>query len=116
MKKAVIVLVLTVMLMAVAIIVLFCATASDNTTNATESTACERMHENPAITVDDIVSKSGTDDFIIKDINSWAILDPLMYMHREVVEINICDDTADTLCLFIELAQDEVPYVRKSAE
>jgi hypothetical protein len=66
------------------------------------------------ITVDDVVSKAGCDYFIVKDVNTWAVLEEDVYMDREVVEINICDDTENTLCIFIELAKDETPRVRNN--
>jgi hypothetical protein len=66
------------------------------------------------ITVDDVVSKAGCDYFIVKDVNTWAVLEEDVYMDREVVEINICDDTENTLCIFIELAEDETPRVRNN--
>jgi hypothetical protein len=66
------------------------------------------------ITVDDVVSKAGCDYFIVKDVNTWTVLEEDVYMDREVVEINICDDTENTLCIFIELAKDETPRVRNN--
>ena len=66
------------------------------------------------ITVDDVVSKAGCDYFIVKDVNTWAVLEEDVYMDREVVEINICDDVENTLCIFIELAEDETPRVRNN--
>lgn len=65
------------------------------------------------ITVNNVVELIGTDYFIVKDINSWSVLESNMYMDRKVVEINICDDTEDTLCLFIELDKNEKSYIRK---
>lgn len=65
------------------------------------------------ITVDKVVEIMGTDYFIVKDINSWAVLNEDVYMDREVVEINICDDTENTLCLFIELDKNEKQHIRK---
>ena len=68
------------------------------------------------MTVDDVVSKAGCDYFIVKEIDTWAVLEDDVYMDRPVTEINICDDMEDTLCIFIDLADDEEPHVRKVAE
>ena len=64
------------------------------------------------MTVDDIVSKAGTDYFIVKEIDSWAVLEEDVYMDRPVTEINICDDMDSTLCIFIDLADDEEPHIK----
>lgn len=68
------------------------------------------------MTVDDVVSVASTNYFIVKDIDTWAILESDVYMEREVVEIAICDDMEDTLCLFIKLNENEEPHIRKIAE
>lgn len=68
------------------------------------------------MTVDDVVSVASTNYFIVKDIDTWAILESDVYMEREVVEIAICDDMEDTLCLFIKLDENEEPHIRKIAE
>lgn len=113
MKKAVIVLSIITLVMTVAITVAFGVHAS----RPEEPTVvCECVHEEQVMTVDDVVSKAGCDYFIVKDINSWAVLEPDVYMDREVVEINICDDTPNTLCLFIELGENEEPHIRKTNE
>lgn len=80
------------------------------------------VEENPTaqikagMTVDDVVSIASTDYFIVKDIDTWAILESDIYMEREVVEIAICDDIEDTLCLFIKLNENEEPHIRKVVE
>ena len=68
------------------------------------------------MTVDDVISVASTEYFIVKDIDTWAILESDVYMEREVVEIAICDDMEDTLCLFIKLDENEEPHIRKIAE
>jgi hypothetical protein len=65
------------------------------------------------MTVDDVVSKAGTDYFIVKEIDTWAVLEEDVYMDRPVTEINICDDTENTLCIFIDLADDEEPHIKQ---
>ena len=68
------------------------------------------------MTVDDVISVASTEYFILKDIDTLAILESDVYMEREVVEIAICDDMEDTLCLFIKLDENEEPHIRKTAE
>lgn len=65
------------------------------------------------MTVDDVVSVAGCDYFIVKEIDTWAVLEEDVYMDRPVTEINICDDTEDTLCIFIDLADDEEPHIKQ---
>lgn len=65
------------------------------------------------MTVDDVVSKAGCDYFIVKEIDTWAVLEEDVYMDRPVMEINICDDTENTLCIFIDLADDEEPHIKQ---
>ena len=65
------------------------------------------------MTVNDVVEKAGCDYFIVKNIDTLGILEADIYMDREVVEINICDDTPDTLCLFIKLEPNEKEVIRK---
>ncbi len=66
------------------------------------------------ITVDDVVNLAGCDYFIVKNIDTWAVLEEDVYMDREVVEINICDDVENTLCLFIKLDPNEKERIRKN--
>jgi hypothetical protein len=68
------------------------------------------------ITVNDVVEKMGCDYFIVKNVDTWAVLEEDVYMDREVVEINICDDTENTLCLFIKLDPNEKEIIRKVTE
>lgn len=65
------------------------------------------------MTVHDAVSMPGTYYYIVKDANSLAILEPDVYMDRPVTEIGICDDTPNTLCLFIELDENEEPHIKQ---
>lgn len=78
-------------------------------------TGCAPVRETEVVremTVDDVVSKAGTDYFIVKEIDSWAVLEEDVYMDRPVTEINICDDMDSTLCIFIDLADDEEPHIK----
>ena len=82
------------------------------------TTACAPATETNSVetremTVDDVVSKAGTDHFIVKEIDTWALLEEDVYMDRPVTEINICDDTENTLCIFIDLADDEEPRIKQ---
>lgn len=61
------------------------------------------------ISVQDVVDIIETSeyDYIVKDTNTWALLKADEYMDREIEEIAICDDTENTLCLFIQLGHNE---------
>lgn len=83
------------------------ANAPATETNTVETEIVREM------TVDDVVSKAGCDYFIVKEIDTWAVLEEDVYMDRPVTEINICDDTEDTLCIFIDLADDEEPRIKQ---
>lgn len=84
-----------------------CASTPEPVTETSEPVVEREM------TVDDVVSVAGTDYFIVKEIDTWAVLEEDVYMDRPVTEINICDDTEDTLCLFIDLADDEEPRIKQ---
>ena len=58
------------------------------------------------ITVEEVLEKSEC-GYIIKDIETWSILEPSAYLDEEVVEIAVCCDTEDTLCIFISLPTDQ---------
>lgn len=79
--------------------------------NKTEET--EPIPVKSEMTVDDVVSKAGCDYFIVKEIDTWAVLEEDVYMDRPVTEINICDDTEDTLCIFIDLEDNEKPRIKQ---
>ena len=79
---------------------------------ATETNTVE-METEREMTVDDVVSKAGTDYFIVKEIDTWAVLEEDVYMDRPVTEINICDDVEDTLCIFIDLDENEEPHIKQ---
>lgn len=85
-----------------------CAPATETNTVETEIVEVERE-----MTVNDVVSKAGCDYFIVKEIDTWALLEEDVYMDRPVTEINICDDTENTLCIFIDLADDEEPRIKQ---
>ena len=58
------------------------------------------------ITVEEVLEKSEC-GYIIKDVETWSILEPSAYLDEEVVEIAVCCDTEDTLCIFISLPTDQ---------
>lgn len=89
------------------------ATMLLGTTACAPATETEIVTVEREMTVDDVVSKAGTDYFIVKEIDTWAVLEEDVYMDRPVTEINICDDTEDTLCIFIDLADDEEPRIKQ---
>lgn len=68
------------------------------------------LHTTSNKTVDDVISRTSVPYFIVKEVDTLAVLNEDVYMDREVVEINICDDT---LCLFIDLAESETQRVRE---
>ena len=103
MRKMVIVIILAVFL-AIGGATLFGTMGDD--TPPTEPT-------NTVMTVNDVLEKAGCDYFILKNIDTLGILESDIYMDREVVEINICDDTPNTLCLFIKLEPNEKEVIRK---
>lgn len=85
-----------------------CAPATETNTVETQTVIVERE-----MTVDDVVSVAGCDYFIVKEIDTWAVLEEDVYMDRPVTEINICDDVEDTLCLFIDLDENEEPHIKQ---
>ena len=58
------------------------------------------------ITVEEILNKSEC-GYIVKDVETWSILEPSAYLDEEVVEIAVCCDTEDTLCIFISIPKEE---------
>lgn len=70
-------------------------------------------NEEITMTVDEFVSLSGDFYFIVKAEGDWGVLESDVYMDREVVEIAVCDDTENTICLFIQLEENEEPHYRK---
>lgn len=80
-------------------------------------TPAEKVEPTPnekiTMTVDEFVSLPGDFYYIVKDTGSWGVLESDVYMDREVVEIAVCDDTENTICLFIQLEENEEPHYRK---
>lgn len=91
------------------ILALVCVVVALHTTSNKEVTTAPQH----SMTVDDVVSRTSVPYFIVKEVDTLAVLNEDVYMDREVVEINICDDTEDTLCLFIDLAESETQRVRE---
>ena len=65
------------------------------------------------MTVDEFVSLPGDFYYIVKAEGDFGVLESDVYMDREVVEVAICDDTENTICLFIQLEENEEPHYRK---
>ena len=61
--------------------------------------------ENQIITLEEVLDHSEC-GYIVKDVETWSILEPSEYLDEEVVEIAVCCDTEDTLCIFISLPED----------
>ena len=74
------------------------------------------METEIGMTVDEFVSLPGDFYFIVKDIDTWGVLEADVYMEREIVEVAVCDDTENTICLFIKLDENEEPHYRKVTE
>ena len=66
-----------------------------------------------AMTVDEFVSLPGDYYFIVKAKGDFGVLESDIYMDREIVEVAVCDDTPNTICLFIQLENEEQPHYRK---
>ena len=69
--------------------------------------------EEITMTVDEFVSLSGDFYYIVKAEGDWGVLESDVYMDREVVEVAVCEDTENTICLFIQLDENEEPHYRK---
>ena len=59
------------------------------------------------MTVDEFVSLPGDFYYIVKAEGDFGVLESDVYMDREVVEVAVCDDTENTICLFIQLEENE---------
>ena len=69
--------------------------------------------EEITMTVDKFVSLPGDFYYIVKAEGDFGVLESDVYMDREVVEVAVCDDTENTICLFIQLEENEEPHYRK---
>lgn len=65
------------------------------------------------MTVDEFVSLPGDFYYIVKAEGDFGVLESDVYMDREVVEVAVCEDTENTICLFIQLEENEEPHYRK---
>ena len=70
--------------------------------------------EEITMTVDEFVSLPGDFYYIVKAEGDWGVLESDVYMDREVVEVAVCDDTENTICLFIQLEENEEPHYRNN--
>lgn len=68
------------------------------------------------MTVDEFVSLPGDFYYIVKAKGDFGVLESDVYMDREVVEVAVCEDTENTICLFIQLEENEEPHYRKITE
>ena len=69
--------------------------------------------EEITMTVDEFVSLPGDFYYIVKAEGDFGVLESDVYMDREVVEVAVCEDTENTICLFIQLEENEKPHYRK---
>ena len=69
--------------------------------------------EEITMTVDEFVSLPGDFYYIVKAEGDFGVLESDIYMDREVVEVAVCEDTENTICLFIQLEENEEPHYRK---
>ena len=67
-----------------------------------------------AMTVDEFVSLPGDFYYIVKAEGDWGVLESDVYMDREVVEVAVCEDAENTICLFIQLEENEEPHYRNN--
>ena len=70
--------------------------------------------EEITMTVDEFVSLPGDFYYIVKAEGDWGVLESDVYMDREVVEVAVCEDTENTICLFIQLDENEEPHYRNN--
>lgn len=66
------------------------------------------------MTVDEFVNLPGNFYYIVKAKGDCGVLESDVYMDREVVEVAVCDDTENTICLFIQLEENEEPHYRNN--
>ena len=52
--------------------------------------------------------------YIVKDLETWSVLEPTKYLDETVIEIAVCDDTENTLCIFISLDESEERIIRRN--
>ena len=73
----------------------------------------QAIEQKSAMTVDEFVSLPGDFYYIVKAEGDFGVLESDVYMDREVVEVAVCEDTENTICLFIQLEENEKPHYRK---
>ena len=80
-------------------------------------TPAEKVEPTPneeiVMTVDEFVSLPGDFYYIVKAEGDFGVLESDVYMDREVVEVAVCEDAENTICLFIQLEENEKPHYRK---
>ena len=70
-------------------------------------------NEEIVMTVDEFVSLPGDFCYIVKAEGDFGVLESDVYMDREIVEVAVCEDTENTICLFIQLEENEKPHYKK---
>ena len=81
----------------------------------TTSLLCDvKEPQTQEMVVNDVITLTEC-DYIVKDIETLAILDPNSYLDEKIVEIAICDDTENTLCIFVSLPKNSEKIIRKTS-
>ena len=73
---------------------------------------CSAITQAP-LTVNEVLEMSEC-GYIVKDLETWSVLEPTEYLDEVVVEIAVCDDTENTLCIFISLDENEERIIRRN--
>ena len=73
---------------------------------------CSAIKQAP-LTVNEVLEMSEC-GYIVKDLETWSVLEPTEYLDEVVVEIAVCDDTENTLCIFISLDENEERIIRRN--
>ena len=62
-------------------------------------------------TVKEVIAKSEC-NYIVKDEITYSILEPKEYLNEEITGLAICDDTNNTICIFVTIENEEL-HIRK---
>ena len=62
-------------------------------------------------TVKEVIAKSEC-NYIVKDEITYSILEPKEYLNEEVTGLAVCEDTENTICIFVTI-EDEKLHIRK---
>ena len=80
----------------------------------TQDEVAEPLPVESTMTVDEFVNLPGDFYYIVKAEGDFGVLESDVYMDREVVEVAVCEDTENTICLFIQLEENEEPHYRNN--